>query len=85
MQVQREVASIISSANPGFGLGLDQRRKDCFSIFIFIKSRTAVTCGRSFDDTLAQILKRCLQKLCGIQTITNNCRKYYEYYTISNH
>ena len=59
MQVQRKVASIISSAYPGFCSGLTNIAKHWFLIFIFIKSWATVTGGRNYNATAAQNTFRC--------------------------
>ena len=55
LQVRREVAGIKSYVYPGFCLGLPDIAKHWFLIFIFIKSRAAVTGGGNSNATLAQI------------------------------
>ena len=49
-----EVVAIISSAYPGFCSGGTSLAKHLFLIFIFIKSRVAVTGGRNSNATPAQ-------------------------------
>ena len=55
LQGRLEVVAIIISAYPSFSSGLTNIAKQWFLIFIFIKSRAAVTGGRNTNATLAQI------------------------------
>ena len=54
MQVRLEVVAINSTAHPGFSSGLTNIAKHVFLIFIFIKSRAAITGGRNSNATFAQ-------------------------------
>ena len=49
-----EVVAISSSAHPSIGSGLSNIAKHLFLLFIFIKSRAAVTGGRNSNATPAQ-------------------------------
>ena len=59
MQVRLEVVTINNSAYPSFGSGLTNIAKHVFLIFIFIKSRAAITGGRNSNATFAQAVNRC--------------------------
>ena len=54
VQVRLDVVAINSSAYPGFCPGLKNIAEHLFLLFMFIKSRAAVTGGRNSNATPAQ-------------------------------